>query len=140
MDDKIQAWNGVERRTAEDRRDGEDRRIAARTTIVIGGETMQLSALKPLTLGDKRKLFKVQGIDLSKLMTFDPEQEFQFAFYLLKMMRPATTEAEAEETDLTALRTLILGSVEASRKKVAPRPTSTLSPSLPGGTDGAKPT
>ena len=60
-DNKIAAWDGVDRREPGERRLSERRKVEE-VSIDIAGQTYKLSDLKPLTLGDKRKLFKHQDL------------------------------------------------------------------------------
>lgn len=84
-----------------------------RKTVLIGGEEVDLSKIPPLTIGHKRRLFKEAGVSMSDLGRFTPEQEFQFVWFVVKLLRPQTTEAEMEAVSLRDVMEIALGTGRA---------------------------
>lgn len=104
--------------------------------LKIGGDDVDLGKLGPLTIGDKRKLFKAAGVDIGRAARFTPEEEFQYALYLVRRVRPQTTEDELEAAELKSLVEISLQMIRVEGVMSA-RPTSASSPTSPGGTAGA---
>ena len=103
--------------------------------VVVGGEELDLERLPLLTLGHKRQLWKQHEVDISNIGKFTPEDEFRFALYMLRLLRPATTEAEVEALGLTSVADIALIAVRKLTAAINV-PFSSSSPISPGGGDG----
>lgn len=111
--------------------------IAAPAAVVrIGGDEVDLGKIPPLTIGDKRRLFKTAGVDLGRAGRFNPEEEFQYSLYLLRLIRPQTTEPELEAAPHAVIIELSLQMIRLEGA-LPSRPTSASSPISLGGTAGA---
>lgn len=68
--------------------------------LIIGAAEVDLSDLKPLTLGDRRAL-KALGVDFLKMarggIVGDPDEEAKFILFLIRKRRPETTAEEVDE-------------------------------------------
>lgn len=111
------------------------------TKVVVGGVELDLDRMPALTLGHKRKLWKAHAVDLSRIGRFTPEDEFLFALFMLRLLRPETTEAEVEAISMSTVADI---AVIAVRKLAAGAgvniPFSPPSPSSPGGGGGVQAT
>lgn len=105
--------------------------------VVIGGVELDLDRMPTLTLGHKRKLWKEHEVDLSRIGKFTPEDEFRFALFMLRLLRPETTEAEVEQISMSAVADIaVIAFRKLSNKAGVALPFSTPSPTLPGGGGG----
>jgi len=108
------------------------------TLVSLGGEEVDLALIPPFTLGIKRRLWREAKVDLGRLREFTPDEEAAFVLFCLRLVRPQTTEQEAESLPMEAVSRL---AIIAFRRMVgvgAPRPTSMQSPSSPGGGAGGQ--
>ena len=105
--------------------------------IIVGGVELDLDRMPTLTLGHKRRLWKEHAVDLSQIGKFSPEDEFRFALFMVRLMRPATTEAEVEELSMASVSDIaVIAFRKLSAKAGVKLPFSTPSPISPGGGGG----
>lgn len=101
----------------------------------FGEREIDLSKMKPFTLGDKKRLKKEFEITFGDVDLTDPEQETKLTYYLLRQCCPDLRLEEVDEVP-SALANLI--SIYAGmRSGEINRPTSARSTSSPAPTDGA---
>ena len=106
-------------------------------TVMVGGVELDLDRMPTLTLGHKRRLWKEHSVDLSNIGRFTPEDEFRFALFMLRLLRPETTEAEVEMISMSTVADIAVIAVrKLSAKAGVSLPFSTSSPISPGGGDG----
>lgn len=86
------------------------------TVIRVGPDEVDLAKLPAFTIGHKRRLFKELGLDLSGLGKFDPEQDFQFVWFVLRLVRPQTTEQEAEAVELADVLRITTGIIRKTAR------------------------
>jgi len=106
--------------------------------LKIGGAEIDLSKLPPITFGLKRELWAQQAVDVSRLASKDglnPEEEFRFTLFLLRKVRPETTEDEVSTLALRDVSRVAVAAVNRTRGD-PDVPTSGSSPSSPGGAGG----
>ncbi len=107
------------------------------STVMVGGVELDLDRMPVLTLGHKRRLWKQHEVDLSRIGRFTPEDEFRFALFMLRLLRPETTEVEVEAISMTTVADIAVIAVrKLSAGVTVSRPFSTSSPISPGGGDG----
>lgn len=105
--------------------------------VIVGGVEIDLDRMPTLTLGHKRKLWKEHEVDISKIGKFTPEDEFRFALFMLRLVRPETTEAEVEQISMAATADIaVIAFRKLSAKAGGELPFSTPSPTSPGGGGG----
>ena len=105
--------------------------------IIVGGVELDLDRMPTLTLGHKRKLWKDHEVDISKIGKFTPEDEFRFALFMLRLVRPETTEQEVEQISMSDVADIaIIAFRKLSAKAGVDLPFSAPSPTSPGGGGG----
>lgn len=96
--------------------------------VKIGNVEVDFTVVKPITGGDKKKLFKEYGINFSRVTELDPEGEQKLILFFVRKLHPQATEAEVEELDLGVQQDIVTRFVRASRDAVSPfRPRSSTS-------------
>ena len=106
------------------------------TKVVVGGVEVDLDRMPTLTLGHKRRLWKEHEVDISRIGRFTPEDEFRFALFMLRLVRPETTEAEVEAISMSTVADIAVIAVKKLSAGAISIPFSTPSPILPGGGGG----
>ena len=80
--------------------------------MTIGGQEVDLSKLPQFTIGHKRALFKDHGVDLRRVGQFNPEEEFAFVLFMLRLVRPETTEEEVAALPMGAIARVVNAMLE----------------------------
>ena len=114
--------------------------VSERVVIKIGGEELDITNIPPITLGDKKRLVKESGVNLSKLVDPkeppNPEGDSMVVLLILQKVRPQTTIAEVDELSLFVAQR-VLSYVWQRTLSDIDRPFSTPSTSSPTPTGGA---
>lgn len=107
-------------------------------TVRIGDRVIDLSDLKPLTLGDKKALKRDTGLTMGAIKDDDPEQEGLLAWFFLRMACPDLRKEEID--NLAATDAQFITRFVAKRAGEVDRPTSARSISSPAPTAGPRET
>ncbi len=105
-----------------------------RVILKIGGEEVDITELPPLTIGDKKALGKI-GINFSKLSEISPDDEAKLIAFIIRKVRPYTTEVEVDAMPIKAGQDVL--SHALTRSAEVDSPLSFSSTPLDGTTGGA---
>lgn len=67
-----------------------------RIVLRIGTEDVDFTDFPALTLGDRKRMSKEFGLDISKMESFGVEEEIKLTLFLVQKLRPKTTIEEIE--------------------------------------------
>jgi len=102
--------------------------------VRLGERLIDLSDLKPLTLGDKKRLKADTGLSMAKLANDDPDDEATLVWFFLRLACPDLKKEEVDQ--LAAQDSQFVTRFVAKRAGEVDRPTSARSIASPAPTAG----
>lgn len=109
--------------------------IERRKVVRIGADEVDFTDFPPLTMGDQKAMKKDYGLDLVQMTEFGAEDRYKLTLFLIRKLRPSTTEAEVDALPLKIAGELCGYAMSCSSRVDNPfSKRSTTSPEPTGGT------
>ncbi len=91
-------------------------------TVGSGDKTREidLTKLRPITLGDRKRLLSELGLDLRKAVDFTPEQDVALVMFILRKIDPTVTAEEVEDLPTVVGQSIV--SYSAALSQATDRP------------------
>lgn len=83
-----------------------------------GGFKVNLKDLRPLTERDRRELKKTYNFDMKNYLQNDDEGEARLCLFILRKLRPTTTEDEVLDMPITQIQNICLYMIRKSKEEV----------------------
>lgn len=107
-----------------------------RVLLTVGGDTVDITEIPPITLGDKRAMKKA-GFTWQQIRDNDPDAEAYLVRLSVRKLRPSTTDEEIDALPAKVSQDVLNHTVTRSAEVDSPLSVSSI-PSV-GITDGAEP-